>query len=681
MDSELLKERWQLAAERIREIPGERETREPFRDYFSWMAVWISGRIEDWKAIEKGVYWERPLEELQRENRIWYEDLLGDNYETSWGNPAYAEERLGEYGKLLSFLYTEVRGLSAFVCEQRLWDCVVVCELFLQIYGAFCGEEIPSAEEIREIIYWYASDYSEEMAARRVREQVDPSLSFATDLIREADLTDLRYLYRFGEYISENELETARFLSGLSEEEIRQMAATYTEGYRKGFVNSGIDLSRKKTVNIRYPLGFERMIRAAVLQFEQMGLSPVIYRAAQHSVNKRQHIRIGYTVSGPNLQYEYDHRNDSGLYLDEDFVSRKLRGLQQAYEEVKDLARTHAGPAVVEVFGGAPFAPEAKPSCCGLTRRQQQLQVHYQNEAGQITNRYIPGDERSFTIISYPLPEIGENYREIFRETVKINTLDSEKYEKIQQKLIDALDQGTSVHILGGNGNRTDLTVRLHSLKDCSRETIFENCVADVNIPVGEVFTSPVLSGTCGLLHVTGVYLNELFYRDLQIRLEDGRVQDYSCANFPKEEDNKAYIRENVLYHHEQLPLGEFAIGTNTAAYVMAQKYKIQSRLPILIAEKTGPHFALGDTCYSWAEDTPVYNRDGKEVIARDNEVSLQRRKDVSKAYFGCHTDITIPYEELALIRVERPDGTGIDLIRDGRFVLPGTEELNQVFG
>ena len=56
---------------------------------------------------------------------------------------------------------------------------------------------------------------------------------------------------------------------------------------------------------------------------------------------------------------------------------------------------------------------------------------------------------------------------------MKINTLDSEKYEKIQQKLIDALDQGTSVRILGGNGNRTDLTVRLHSLKDCRKETIF----------------------------------------------------------------------------------------------------------------------------------------------------------------------------------------------------------------
>lgn len=49
--------------------------------------------------------------------------------------------------------------------------------------------------------------------------------------------------------------------------------------------------------------------------------------------------------------------------------------------------------------------------------------------------------------------------------------------------------------------------MRLHTLKDPEKETNFENCVADVNIPVGEVFTSPVLSGTSGLLHVKKVYL------------------------------------------------------------------------------------------------------------------------------------------------------------------------------
>ena len=91
-----------------------------------------------------------------------------------------------------------------------------------------------------------------------------------------------------------------------------------------------------------------------------------------------------------------------------------------------------------------------------------------------------------------------------------------------------------------------------------------------------------------------------------------------------------------------------------------------------------GPHFAVGDTCYSWAEDTPVYNPDGKEIIARDNEVSILRKEDVGKAYLGCHTDITIPYQELGHIRVLREDGTQTAIIEDGRFVLEGTEELNE---
>ena len=44
----------------------------------------------------------------------------------------------------------------------------------------------------------------------------------------QADLTDLRYLYYFGEYISENELETARHLNTLSQAKIQAMAATKT---------------------------------------------------------------------------------------------------------------------------------------------------------------------------------------------------------------------------------------------------------------------------------------------------------------------------------------------------------------------------------------------------------------------------------------------------------------------
>ena len=156
------------------------------------------------------------------------------------------------------------------------------------------------------------------------------------------------------------------------------------------------------------------------------------------------------------------------------------------------------------------------------------------------------------------------------------------------------------------------------------------------------------------------------------------KITDYTCDNFSDEAENRKYIYDNVLKNHETLPLGEFAIGTNTTAYVVARKYGIEDKMPILIAEKTGPHLAVGDTCYSWSEEIRVYNPNGKEIVAKDNSCSLLRKEDVSKAYFNCHTDITIPYEELEEISVVTKDGTDIILLRDGRFVLPGTEVLNE---
>ena len=157
-------------------------------------------------------------------------------------------------------------------------------------------------------------------------------------------------------------------------------------------------------------------------------------------------------------------------------------------------------------------------------------------------------------------------------------------------------------------------------------------------------------------------------------------VREYSCSNFQDPEKGRAYILENILKYHETLPMGEFAIGTNTTAYMAARKYGIAERLPILIAEKMGPHFAVGDTCYSWSEDQKTYNPDGKEIVAKDNTCSIRRLEDVSKAYFNTHTDITIPYEELGGIWVHTKDGRKIPIIENGRFVLPGTEELNQPF-
>ena len=73
-----------------------------------------------------------------------------------------------------------------------------------------------------------------------------------------------------------------------------------------------------------------------------------------------------------------------------------------------------------------------------------------------------------------------------------------------------------------------------------------------------------------------------------------------------------------------------------------------------------------------------MYNPDGKEIIARDNEISLLRKEDLSRAYFQCHTDITIPYKELGQITAILPDGSRREIIRDGRFAVAGAELLNE---
>ena len=408
----------------------------------------------------------------------------------------------------------------------------------------------------------------------------------------------------------------------------------------------------------------------------------MVYRAAVWSVTRTPNRNVGYHGTSPNRQYDYDHRYDQAVYLDKAFKERKLAVLRTAYETWKRAAADFAGPAVVETFGQEPFVPVNKPEALSLSRKQEELSIAYSNESMPIVNQYIPKDETSFTIIAFPIPEVGERFEEIFAETIRINTLDYEVYKKIQQRMIQVLDEAQYVKVTGRHDmqrkNDTELQIALHPLKDKKKETNFENCVADVNIPVGEVFTSPRLSGTEGLLHVGKVYLGNIQFKNLRLRFQNGMVTEYSCDNYENQEEGKKLIRQEILKNHDTLPMGEFAIGTNTTAYAMAERYGIGEKLPILIAEKMGPHFAVGDTCYSWSEDSPVYNPDGREVIARDNEVSILRKEDVSKAYFGCHLDITIPYSELGDIVAVRPDGTEAYVIRDGRFAAEGTERLNE---
>lgn len=678
-----MEERLLLARERIEEIKVEKGDMGEYEPFFDCAVNFLSLCMQVYERVQKSP--EADLAFLREENERLYREVRSAVYASSYGNYAYCVSAFGkEMGQLLCVLYAELRSIIPMVYERDVQRFLIRLELFLEVYAYFdcCIKEdgiAPDAQKVKEILYWYVSDYSDVETEHRVRAQVVSEETLAYRLVMQSDLSDIRYLYQYGECISENEEETALFLNKLPEETIQRMASAFTEGFRRGFEVAGKDLSRKQTVNIRYRLGFERVVRAASQQFVQMGLQPVFFRAAT-DLFARKGTRIGYYGALENPQYDYDHKDDMALFLDGHLVTRRLECLNAAYEMYAKEASAFAGPACIEVFGEEISQPQSKAENPSYEGDSRELLLEYTAQSGVITNTYIKREERSFTIIAFPVPAIGNHFEEIFGEVIRINTLDADLYSRMQQTMIDTLDCASYCRILGKDGNRTDLKVMLTQLHNPERETKFENCVADVNIPVGEIFTSPVLKGTNGVLHVKRVFLNEYEYHDLELTLQDGVITDYNCANFETRAKNRKFIEDTILYHHNTLPIGEFAIGTNTTAYMMAKKYGIASKLPILIAEKMGPHFAFGDTCYSHEEEVRVYNPDGKEIVAKENDYSLLRKEDPAKAYFNCHTDITIPYEEIASVTAVFADGTQTDLIKDGRFVLKGCEALNRPF-
>jgi hypothetical protein len=102
------------------------------------------------------------------------------------------------------------------------------------------------------------------------------------------------------------------------------------------------------------------VIRRAIELFEEMGLKPTIYRMAVSAITRKLMRKQGYFGASPNKQYEFDHQYDLAMFLDKKFIERKLDVMKNAFEQYRDWAHKHAGPAVVEMFGEEPFSPMQK---------------------------------------------------------------------------------------------------------------------------------------------------------------------------------------------------------------------------------------------------------------------------------------------------------------------------------
>ena len=87
---EYLKERYCLAVQRIQGISGEKTVPAPFCVYFRKMADFLLQMADLKEKTESGETKQYSLEQWESLNRSLYEDILPENYDTSYGNPEYA---------------------------------------------------------------------------------------------------------------------------------------------------------------------------------------------------------------------------------------------------------------------------------------------------------------------------------------------------------------------------------------------------------------------------------------------------------------------------------------------------------------------------------------------------------------------------------------------------------------
>lgn len=634
-----------------------------YESYVNTLSSWILkiGKLEE--DTRDDIYFTgKSFDELYAINRDLYSDLHPDNYVTSYVNPEFAVNTFGEKtGKLITFFSTYYRLYIEYAFEHRVLHLHKYNSVFLKAAEILLKENF-TYEELFDVMTSPEADKTDTFMFN-LNQDYDPEINPLRNIYTKSDFNDLRYLFRYGKHITENEIRTAQHLAEYSTEKIKAQAKSIVKAYLRGFELEQKDLSNKKTVNYIANVGMERLSVEIINELKRNKLTALLTSIQTTSANK---------------QYRYDHRFDIALYLTEDFIDNTGKAHEEALKSVKGLLDSFSGVIMFDRFGEKPFAPVNKASTIKLNSEQTKLYRRYITNFRANTDKYLHSNETSFTAVSLPSPEIGENFEEIFDGIAEINMMDTDHQEKIQKNIIDVLDTAEYVEVKGKDENETLIRVSMHTINNPDKETNFLNIGADKNIPVGEVFTSPKLTGTNGLLHFEEIFLRSLKFENLRLKFKDGFIDEYSCTNFDTEEENRKFVEENLLFPHKTLPLGEFAIGTNTVAYKLAKKYNILNILPILIIEKMGPHFAIGDTCFMWQEDHKVHNViDHKEMIAKDNEKSILRKEDVMKAYTNVHTDMTLPYESIEYIASVKKDGTRDYIIKDGIFVVEGTEELN----
>lgn len=341
----MLKERFMLASERIREIPEEKGmTAPPFEGFFRALASTVLA------ALEGGLPGE-----------------LGPGaYEKSYACPSFACEKLGEdLGRPLSVLYYEVCSMALPSLPGDPEEILIRMELFLEVYQAFVIEfretgGVPEGRYITGKIGQYLSDYFREEALRRLKALTIPS--------------------------SAEEGKADRTLESMEDSMEMSMAVSMAEGFEKSLASRGFE-GDSPVCGLGGLKGSERLTALSAAALGQKGIRAIPFTGRCSLFDLREDLRLR-SCPGVSPRFFTDHREDTGLFLDESLRTRILQALEAALSEEGEALASFAGWAFFEEEGKDPKAGKEAlrpdPMAVRLGRHQKKLLNGIHERAGEM---------------------------------------------------------------------------------------------------------------------------------------------------------------------------------------------------------------------------------------------------------------------------------------------------------
>ena len=446
-----MRERYEDALERIRLIPAERTTAEPYCRFFRETAEYLLV-LDHWyrRFAEADILTTGDIAGLMEMNAALYTPLLPGGRMAEWlegkvcdgqdglsghagtRQPSCREARMTMGAPaaklplipLCSALLRELTALIPAVYEKREDRITAALELFIQVYclyeEAFAAAKpltrsplrhplgarqpscrsaqrmIPCEKTVHDAFYSYFYDYSEEMQEELLRECFDPGGSYLQRYLLTADFSSADALYRSGEYVSPAQLQRFAALQQLSAAEIEAQLLPWRQVVGDGMaqIRQQAD-DRKPYVQLLGTPGRERLYQAFARSLRAEGIGITMPRAARGILMAVPEKRPGYYESA-NPQTDWVHDYDLSLLMGDRLTSRLL-------EERRHLltALTREGNVCIAVVQSVPqtTAPaveaeaEAEASRLRFTEHQDTVYRDYCRKAEALTRAALMGNE------------------------------------------------------------------------------------------------------------------------------------------------------------------------------------------------------------------------------------------------------------------------------------------------